>query len=692
MFKKIYRPDIDGIRAIAVIIVVFYHAKILGFNGGFVGVDVFFVLSGFLITQHLIAEVWEKGKISVTSFYSKRFRRLYPQLLFVILSILVIWSIFLLGFPEDTLKLYHSIQYSLFGLGNIYFKHKSGGYFETSSDQFPLLHMWSLSVEEQFYFVWPFLITLGFFNIKPNNQLKFQKQIIAILLALVSLSFFGSVYLIQKGFQPAAFYWMPARAWELGIGALLVFYVDDFENLIEKTKIMSKIFILEVMTLTGLLMILSSGMILAHKYPFPGVGAIFPTVGTALLILAGSTTYKTKTGCFYDNKLFIQIGLLSYGIYLWHWPFLAMLKVWNIGEESSLLLRWVVILGSVILAKFTLEFIEKPLRSGRFFSGKSHSLIILFFVSTSLVVISLVFAITKIEKKFYANEGNPLYKMIEERSRFREPCMNKLENIGSSKCTLQGTKNKNINVSVWGDSFGYAIFPMIEEFATEEGISATLYSNTSKAPFVFNPNLFYNGNQKETNEFRIANELVLKDIRTKLRNEPLVNRSIILSIYWNYYLGTKHIHLTANSVFVDRQKTYEGSLTIIGDSLEKTLTQLNGMGINRVLIILPYPEFRYHVLKCSQRNSKSCDTDRTVFDDNRKDVVKLVQKKTAKFSNVKLVDPAIYFCDNKKCPQIINVNNKLIPVVHDDTHPSSEAARFLETKIKNELHWLITKK
>ena len=219
MESKNYRPDIDGLRAIAVFVVVAYHAGFSGFTGGYVGVDVFFIISGFLITGMLYAEAENTGTISLEYFYAKRFKRLYPALLFVIAITIVAWAIFFLGIPSKTLSFIKSIRYSIFGFANIFFKKNTGGYFDLASEEMPLLHFWSLAVEEQFYFLWPLLILICS-KIKFRYLILKNKVLIALSILVVT-SFITSEYLILNNRSNEAFYYMHAPAWELGLGGLL---------------------------------------------------------------------------------------------------------------------------------------------------------------------------------------------------------------------------------------------------------------------------------------------------------------------------------------------------------------------------------------------------------------------------------------------------------------------------------------
>jgi len=266
--QKHYRPDIDGLRAIAILAVIAYHAGIPGFSGGFVGVDVFFVISGFLITRLLIEEARVTGTIHFLGFYSRRMKRLMPAFFSVVIGTLALILILAPGM-EDSIRFANSIKWSMIGFANVFFKKNTGGYFDGASEEMPFLHFWSLAVEEQFYLVWPLLI-LACYRKKPGVVLS--------LLTLMSLV--ASEALVRNGSSPSAFYLMPFRAWELGLGGLMTFIPLSFSQWIGN-------FVRNVFSALGLAAIAFSVSAYGTSTLFPGLSAFVPTLGTAFLLLAG---------------------------------------------------------------------------------------------------------------------------------------------------------------------------------------------------------------------------------------------------------------------------------------------------------------------------------------------------------------------------------------------------------------------
>ncbi|ARB45409.1 acyltransferase family protein [Alloalcanivorax xenomutans] len=332
-----YQPHIDGLRALAVLPVVFFHLGLPWFSGGYVGVDVFFVISGFLITSILYADI--KGqRYSLLEFYKRRMLRILPALIFVLLSTAVI-SIFVM-LPEERESLGKSIVASAVFVSNFFFWQDSG-YFTAPAESKPLLHMWSLAVEEQFYIFFPPLLFLIY--------RVFRGAIFSVVALAVLLSFVGGVLLTIKD-QPTAFYLLPARAWELGIGALLALFVAEHGSPKRHGLWYSCI---------GLAFILGAVFLLDSESLFPGWNALFPCIGTMMLIGWGKENIVGR--CLSWSPL-VWIGKVSYSLYLWHWPLIVFWKI-QYGEAlsaSSIAFLFFLALGLAALSTF---YIEKPFRS-----------------------------------------------------------------------------------------------------------------------------------------------------------------------------------------------------------------------------------------------------------------------------------------------------------------------------------------
>ncbi len=314
-----YRPDIDGLRAIAIIAVVLYHAGMPAFRGGFVGVDIFFVISGYLITG-LVTRDAAAGTFSLASFYARRARRILPALLCVLLVSMAIG--FVLLSAGEYLELSKSSLAALFGVSNLYYW-SSITYFSPASDHLPMLMTWSLGVEEQFYIFLPWVIILGL--------RVFGGRIIAVLAALSVISFLMSI--VSLGSAPSfAFYMLPTRAWELGLGGVLALAeLRGFAPFRGRRRLA------ELAAALGLALLALSIFWLDSSVLFPGVYALLPTVGAALVIAAPATV----TARLLSVRPLVFIGLVSYSWYLWHWPLLSFARIaslWPLGRNAGLII------------------------------------------------------------------------------------------------------------------------------------------------------------------------------------------------------------------------------------------------------------------------------------------------------------------------------------------------------------------
>ena len=329
-----YRRDIDGLRALSVILVFFFHLDIGFFSGGFIGVDVFFVISGFLITSLLLKE-WEIRKtISFSAFYKRRIRRLLPAILMT--NLFVIFIGFILLSPNDLIEVSWSIIYSIFGLANILF-YQDTNYWTLEKTR-PLLHMWSLAVEEQFYLFWPLLIFIF--------KKKF-KTLLPIFLFFVLVSFGLNIF--NPWGDSALYFLTPFRVFELAFGSCLASY---------KEEIKGKDFRFEGISLLGFVFILMSSIFLKKTDIFPSYNAIPTVVGTGLIILSSKDVYLNR---FLSSNVFVWIGLRSYSLYLIHWPLIVFWSYYT-GKNLSLKEITLIFLISFLLADFMFRFVEKPFR------------------------------------------------------------------------------------------------------------------------------------------------------------------------------------------------------------------------------------------------------------------------------------------------------------------------------------------
>jgi peptidoglycan/LPS O-acetylase OafA/YrhL len=328
-----YRADIDGLRAVAVTAVILFHAFPSVLPGGFVGVDIFFVISGYLITAIILDEM-QAGKFSTLTFYERRIRRIFPALIIVLIASLFVGLRALL--PPELISLGKNVVASALFSANLMLLSEVS-YFDIAAHLKPLLHLWSLGIEEQFYLAWPWIVWLV-----PRPWLP-------LVISLIAFTSFGlNVFLITD--HPSATFFLPfTRAWELLAGAALV---------ISRRP---KGFINEAIAAAGVLFIAASFAIFDAKTAFPGWAASLPVIGTSLLILTeGSAVSRTLS-----FKPAVNIGLISYPLYLWHWPLLVFLEIY-LFRPLTRGDRMIAIGATFLLSWLTYRFLERPIRRGRF--------------------------------------------------------------------------------------------------------------------------------------------------------------------------------------------------------------------------------------------------------------------------------------------------------------------------------------
>ncbi|MCR9152154.1 MAG: acyltransferase [Rhodobacteraceae bacterium] len=351
-----YRADIDGLRALAVSSVVMYHAFPDLLPGGFVGVDVFFVISGYLITGIILDDL-EAGRLDVLSFFARRVRRLFPALLLVITATLL--AGWLILFPHEYALLgKHALSAAAFGINFVLAAEE--GYFDVGAYAKPLLHLWSLAVEEQFYLVWPALLLLTW---------KWARPFSMVLIVFWIFSLFVSLYLASVS-PEEAFFWPFGRFWELLTGAALVMlerrrtsasarHETSSWRIVSLGEVVRPEYRRNALSCLGLLAIGLSALFLSSDMGFPGAWAGLPVVGATLIMAAGQKTWLNRM--LLSNRALVFVGLISYPLYLWHWPLFSFGTIVS-GSEMAIGVRLALVAVSIILAGLTYRYIEAPIR------------------------------------------------------------------------------------------------------------------------------------------------------------------------------------------------------------------------------------------------------------------------------------------------------------------------------------------
>jgi peptidoglycan/LPS O-acetylase OafA/YrhL len=348
-----YRADIDGLRAVAVSGVIAFHAFPTLAQGGFVGVDVFFVISGYLISTFILRDL-QQGTFSFTSFYARRIRRIFPALILVLVFCLALGWLVLIG--DEYKMLGKHVGAGAGFIANFALWNESG-YFDTAAELKPLLHLWSLGIEEQFYIVWPALLVLIY---------RFRLNALVVLVVLGLVSFWLNISNVAQD-RAWVFFLPQARLWELMIGGVCAWITLHHRNSLSRLTSSAvrsspgqkQVHVSDVASIVGVLLI-AFGMFGLNRFDaFPGWWATIPVLGSALVIFAGPDALANRT--ILSHRLLVFVGLISFPLYLWHWPLLVFARILR-GWQPGVLPRIIIVAVSLALAWLTFEFVEKRIR------------------------------------------------------------------------------------------------------------------------------------------------------------------------------------------------------------------------------------------------------------------------------------------------------------------------------------------
>ncbi len=657
--QSTYRPDIDGLRAIAVLSVLLFHLDIAVFSGGFIGVDIFFVISGFLITRIIVTEVKNTGNFSFSNFYLRRFRRLFPALL-AVLAVTITIASFLFA-PHDLSNFGASTFHAIFSISNIYFW-REAGYFDPGVKLNPVLHTWSLSVEEQFYLVWP--LTVLFFVTRFGSSALIKVLVFVIISSLLlNLSFDQKIVLYffpdttsqnLESIRAAMFYLGPFRNFELGLGALLVFFMHK--------KIKSNA-LKEIIFLIGLAMIIVPVFLFTEEITFPSYNALIPCVGVVMVIFANNPRYS---GALLSNKFFVKIGLISYSLYLVHWPLIVFYKYWTFSE-LNLVEQIILGLLSLVLSLFLYEFVEqrwrKPLNPNSqvtmpnsYFVAIASSVSVFFIIATA---------------NMWANDGWTWRLNSEKReifSKIDNPRQFHLKYYGGVNCKpykfCSVNSDQKRNVFFVGDShsqqyaYGLAkLFPNLKFTHIDNRcrFSSIDYCNSGR----FQESQYVADKVKEFESLRKSNDF------------------IIIGQHWGYkpsYFNTK----TKKQIKI---KSVEQHVDFLVSEILKTGEYL---GKERILIMGQVNRFGNvgSPLSCLGRPilSSACKISKMTHAPRFNNLFKAELEK----HGIEFINPTDVMCDfeNKTC---LNINDKGLPLYSDSGHLSIWGSEYLVAKVQAQL-------
>lgn len=668
MYKKQYRQEIDGLRALSVVAVIIYHAKInlFGFEiipGGFIGVDVFLVISGYLITSIIIKEINKTSNFSFSNFYERRIRRIIPALLFVmILQFPLAWYFLL---PQEFIEYSRSIIYSLSFISNYFFYYSGQIYDSTDSLLSPFIHTWSLSVEEQFYIIFPLIFFVSF--------KFFKKYFFSIVSFLFIISFILSEY-GSRNYPSFTFYSLHTRIWELLLGSLLAYLEISKRNFKNFQYWFSK-----YLPNIGLLLIIFSFLFYNENIFHPSFLTILPLMGVSFIIFFSNKeiiSYKILT-----LKPIVFTGLISYSLYLWHYPIFAFSRISNFFEENFFGQIFILIF-IILLSIFSYFVIEKPFRNKNVIKKN-----VLIFLITTLVifVISLNFSVVKNDG--YTFRIQPIiFKEIDLSDRVKSKdknglCFNRTKNF----CI----KNENGNRTVYliGDSIMDAISYDLEKKVVSLGYRFVPLTH-SGCFFILDISTY---NKKTKKKTQCDEEFQTKRLNTIIKEK---NSIIVLGGHIQKYLSEKDVKLVDNQYkYEDWHSTYFSSKS---NKEEKLLTTLSKISQNNIVILLyPFPEVGYdlsqrinNIYKKNKklfREKSLMSIDYKLYTERNKETFEIYDK--IKNQNIIKVYPHKVFC-NKKIKNKCVFNELKNIYFYDEIHPSGYGAHLINQLILNKINKL----
>lgn len=672
-----YRQDIDGLRAIAVLSVLFFHLNNNFLSGGFVGVDIFFVISGFLITKILIKDI-ENNNFSFSLFYIKRVRRIFPVLFVVLFACLIMATLTLTA--EDFKWFAKTLKYASLQISNILFQ-RQVGYFDPEFEGMPLLHTWSLGVEEQFYLIWPVMLLL-LFKFKKCKNIPFYGLITISIISLLL-----SQYLINTDHQRVAFFSLPSRLWELGLGGMLAF---------NKIKRPENNKINEILGVAGLILI-SFSIFTIKSDSFPGLMALLPCLGAGLVIFSGDKEKTTVTAKILSNKILVFIGLISYSLYLWHWPIIIFYKEYTGQVNLSAIAAIFISFASIFISYFSWKFIENPFRKRKQLKEESSFYLIIGRTKNKIkqcrvnlynpIIIALILIISFAVISKNIKKTGWEWRMSE----LGDDSLNTINSISESDCIKKRDKdgylilNKCIigdnkeapEVFLLGDSHAQHYVTSVIDWAKRKNLTVLLHSGGGCPP-IFDIKI----------EDRLPCIDTQKRIREDLRNNVDSVKYVFMAARWSLYMNDSIPKFLLNDINSEKStSSLEVAKRIFDLHLQKTLQII---GKKKIILLGEVPsspnnsfiqQFKKKSRLFIYKKFPHYSEDKMHDISTKKDyelkvgyINEVMNKASVTNKNVTFFDPTDYFCDDKFC-FYKNKNSKLL--YKDDNHLNINGGHYI---------------
>lgn len=632
-----YEPSVDGLRAIAIFGVIFFHIFPKYIPGGFVGVDIFFVISGYIITK-VIFDLIERAQFNLLEFYFARIRRIFPALLITLISAWLLGYFFL--FSEEFKRLSKQIFYSTIFLNNFIYNNEIN-YFDSYAKLNPLLHLWSLALEFQFYLIYPIFLAIIY-------KLKYRTQII---IGLSILSFIYNIYFLEENMN--SFYLPYGRIWEFLLGAIIVEIQfqkakNNLDQLYKKDKLNNLFkFLVESMPFFGFIVVFISYLNIQNSDNFPGFLALLPCIGAMMLLMTNSSSMVLRV--LLKNSWITYFGKISYPLYLWHWVFISFGKI-VINEEIAQIFLLYLIIFAIFISMLTYHLIEKPIRGGAF-KIRPH-----FWLVALSILVSAVGYLT------YLNDGlvNRKINMLTKNNQFDEPYKQSCEAItgmtfSDDRCFLKQNQSQGSSIFMIGDSFSNSYSTIIYEFLQKTDPKINLLQfGRGQCPMILNygPQFCQDFTKNVFSAFPIDAK----------------SQKILIAIAWSDYISGKNWGRRYNN-FSESKEEFQSKFI-------ETIEYLQNKNF-QIIIMFMIPD---------TANPKSCiDRFQKIYlpcDISKKDVIQNENKyKNILLSyipgkEIKYYDPIPYLCNEVEC--LVRLDDNIL--YNDARHLSTVGGKFLAQK------------
>lgn len=651
-----YRSDIDGLRALAVISVVLYHARMPGFSGGFTGVDIFFVISGFLITRIIFSELEQIGDLRIAEFYARRIRRILPSLVLVVAATLAAGCLLLSASLFEIHQLAKSAMAVMAFAANLYFFGQHD-YFAAASESTPLLHCWSLAIEEQYYLFWPLLLMAAH---RFGRRIGRSRQSCVAMALLLTAGSLAACAAMMDCCSVAAFFLPVTRAWELGVGSAL--------GLIDWRRFAISTRSAQIASILGLVSIVV-GPALHEGSSFPFPLALAPVGGAALVLWGNGLSADGWVARGLAARPLVSIGRVSYAWYLWHWPLLSFAHILTLGEDT-LALRSVLVVASLALAYSTVWLVERPFRFG--FGALVSTRTTLAFGASAAGAVVVASGLAYFAARSGLLEAQPKIAAAYLDRPARQPlCLLDGQRSGG-RLEAACTSSETAGLVLWGDSLASQWSPALERIAATQGRTNELEQLTMVAcPPLIGLTPTDPGGQPHSpfHACRDFNSAVFDHLAAATKSSRSL---VVLAANWAARARPPEtVGASRRPEFFDvRSSTMDDSLGYLESALDATLARLTDLGF-AVLVVLQPPNQHRSAPACLARlGAEKCFTTLAEHIRETGPVDAALRRVAMRYDRVDVFDPSELLCEGLRCPGLIGG----VIAYYDELHLSASFA------------------